>query len=77
MQERHDETGVGTTIEVAAQQERAEVTMMEMTDDGDDARNDVGNDDGGDDGEGGDNGDGDDDDGNDDETTTMRQRRQQ
>jgi hypothetical protein len=31
VQERCNETGVGVTIEVAAQQERAETTMMETT----------------------------------------------
>ncbi len=31
MQERHDETGVGATIEVAVRQERVEMTMTETT----------------------------------------------
>jgi hypothetical protein len=31
VQERRDETGVGTMIEVAAQLERAETTMKETT----------------------------------------------
>jgi len=63
VQERHNETGVGATIEMAAQQERAETTMTEMTDDDDDAGNDVGDNDGGDDG---DDDDEDEDNGNDD-----------
>ena len=85
MRERHDETGIGTMIEVAVQQKRADMAMMKTMHDDDDAGNNVGDNDGGDDGddcdkdddEGDDNGGGSDngnnhDGGNDGKMTMMR-----